>query len=67
MLIKNSILVTGDNTGIKKVKCIDTKKSSKFAKLGDLILFSIKKIKKKKKLHKKKYVFWFSYKHKKKD
>jgi large subunit ribosomal protein L14 len=55
MIFKNSKLYVGDNTGIKKVKCIRVlKKNSKIGNLGDIILFSIKKTSKKKTYIKKK-------------
>ena len=55
MIYKNSKLIVGDNTGIKKVKCIRVlKKNSNTGLLGDVILFSIKKVSKKKHYIKKK-------------
>ena len=48
MIIKNSKCLVGDNTGIKKIKCINiSKQRAKIGSLGDLIVFSINKIKKK--------------------
>jgi len=55
MIIKNSKCLVGDNTGIKKIKCINiSKQRAKIGSLGDLIVFSINKIKKKKSYVKKK-------------
>ena len=55
MIINNTKCLIGDNTGIKKGKCIRIlKQSSKVGTYGDLIKFSIKKTKKKKAYVKKK-------------
>ena len=54
MIFKESKLFVGDNTGIKKGLCLRIyKKKTKRAGLGDVILFVIKKIKRKKKYIKK--------------
>ena len=56
MIINNTKCLIGDNTGIKKGKCIRIlKQSSKVGTYGDLIKFSIKKTKKKKLTSKKMY------------
>ena len=55
MIINNTKCLVGDNTGIRKGKCIRVlKQSSKVGTYGDLLKFSIKKTKKKKAYIKKK-------------
>ena len=55
MIINNTKCLIGDNTGIKKGKCIRIlKQSAKVGTYGDLLKFSIKKTKKKKSYVKKK-------------
>ena len=56
MIAKGSYLVVSDNSGAKKVQCIHILRNSKrrYARIGDTILVTAKKVKHTKKIVKKK-------------
>jgi len=46
MIFNQTILKVSDNTGVKLTKCIKIYKNKNYAKLGETVLLTIKKIKK---------------------